>query len=273
MTTPLAPFNHLSVSGAGERSGVRAVQVGNSFTIQSGQTKLAWWGNPAAQAKASTPKALMVLLPPQTARIDGGEIRFAGLRSAAAESQTDGRPARSPAGNDLFREPMSALNPVLTIGGAAVRTGPIRLPSALRRKPPWQQAIQLLSRGRPRARGDSLGDPLSSPACGRYVARVMIAMALSCAAQTADCRRTHHTAPDVTVQAQILRPAAWTGRGPARMAMMLTLPTTWGDPQTGRAGGGCMPDGSWNKAPPRKCYGIHGTSLHAGADRLPTGAG
>ena len=37
MTTPLVSFNHLSVSFAGERSRVRAVQE-VSFTIQAGQT-------------------------------------------------------------------------------------------------------------------------------------------------------------------------------------------------------------------------------------------
>ncbi len=37
MTTPLVSFNHLSVSFAGERTRVRAVQE-VSFTIQAGQT-------------------------------------------------------------------------------------------------------------------------------------------------------------------------------------------------------------------------------------------
>lgn len=52
MTTPLVSFDHLSVSFAGERSRVRAVQE-VSFTIQAGKP-LAWWVNPAA-AKASPP--------------------------------------------------------------------------------------------------------------------------------------------------------------------------------------------------------------------------
>ncbi len=41
MTTPLVSFNHLSVSFAGERSRVRAVQE-VSFTIQAGQNR--WRG-------------------------------------------------------------------------------------------------------------------------------------------------------------------------------------------------------------------------------------
>ncbi len=52
MTTPLVSFNHLSVSFAGERSRVRAVQEVSS-PFRPGKP-LAWWVNPAA-AKASLP--------------------------------------------------------------------------------------------------------------------------------------------------------------------------------------------------------------------------
>ncbi len=100
MTTPLVSFNHLSVSFAGERSRVRAVQE-VSFTIQAGQT-VGVVGESGC-GKSVTAMALMGLLPPQTARIDWRRDPLRGPRSAAAESQTDGRSARSPAGNDFFR--------------------------------------------------------------------------------------------------------------------------------------------------------------------------
>lgn len=70
MTTPLVSFNHLSVSFAGERSRVRAVQE-VSFTIQAGQT-VGVVGESGC-GKSVTAMALMGLLPPQTARIGGGE--------------------------------------------------------------------------------------------------------------------------------------------------------------------------------------------------------
>ncbi len=98
MTTPLVSFNHLSVSFAGERSRVRAVQE-VSFTIQAGQT-VGVVGESGC-GKSVTAMALMGLLPPQTARIDRRRDPLRGPRSAAAESQTDGRSARSPAGNDF----------------------------------------------------------------------------------------------------------------------------------------------------------------------------
>jgi len=111
MTTPLVSFDHLSVSFAGERSRVRAVQE-VSFTIQAGQT-VGVVGESGC-GKSVTAMALMGLLPPQTARIDGGEIRFADrdLLRLKARQMADLR------GHQLamiFQEPMTSLNPVLTI--------------------------------------------------------------------------------------------------------------------------------------------------------------
>ncbi|MCM0995188.1 ATP-binding cassette domain-containing protein, partial [Klebsiella pneumoniae] len=139
MTTPLVSFNHLSVSFAGERSRVRAVQE-VSFTIQAGQT-VGVVGESGC-GKSVTAMALMGLLPPQTARIDGGEIRFADrdLLRLKARQMADLR------GHQLamiFQEPMSALNPVLTIGEQLCEP-PIRHLSATP-KAAWHQAIQLLS--------------------------------------------------------------------------------------------------------------------------------
>ena len=149
MTTPLVSFNHLSVSFAGERSRVRAVQE-VSFTIQAGQT-VGVVGESGC-GKSVTAMALMGLLPPQTARIDGGEIRFADrdLLRLKARQMADLR------GHQLamiFQEPMSALNPVLTIGEQLCEP-PIRHLGATP-KAAWHQAIQLLSEVG-LARGDSL---------------------------------------------------------------------------------------------------------------------
>ncbi|MGK5486990.1 ATP-binding cassette domain-containing protein, partial [Klebsiella pneumoniae] len=173
MTTPLVSFNHLSVSFAGERSRVRAVQE-VSFTIQAGQT-VGVVGESGC-GKSVTAMALMGLLPPQTARIDGGEIRFADrdLLRLKARQMADLR------GHQLamiFQEPMSALNPVLTIGEQLCEP-PIRHLSATP-KAAWHQAIQLLSEVG-LARGDSLMTRYPHQLSGGMLQRVMIAMALSC---------------------------------------------------------------------------------------------
>ena len=212
MTTPLVSFNHLSVSFAGERSRVRAVQE-VSFTIQAGQT-VGVVGESGC-GKSVTAMALMGLLPPQTARIDGGEIRFADrdLLRLKARQMADLR------GHQLamiFQEPMSALNPVLTIGEQLCEP-PIRHLSATP-KAAWHQAIQLLSEVG-LARGDSLMTRYPHQLSGGMLQRVMIAMALSCRPKLLIADEPT-TALDVTVQAQILRLLRDRARA-SQMAMML----------------------------------------------------
>ena len=171
MTTPLVSFNHLSVSFAGERSRVRAVQE-VSFTIQAGQT-VGVVGESGC-GKSVTAMALMGLLPPQTARIDGGEIRFADrdLLRLKARQMADLR------GHQLamiFQEPMSALNPVLTIGEQLCEP-PIRHLGATP-KAAWHQAIQLLSEVG-LARGDSLMTRYPHQLSGGMCQRASLARAL-----------------------------------------------------------------------------------------------
>lgn len=196
MTTPLVSFNHLSVSFAGERTRVRAVQE-VSFTIQAGQT-VGVVGESGC-GKSVTAMTLMGLLPPQAARIDGGEIRFADrdLLRLKARQMADLR------GHQLamiFQEPMSALNPVLTIGEQLCE--PLIRHLGATPKAAWQQAIQLLSEVG-LARGDSLMTRYPHQLSGGMLQRVMIAMALSCQPKLLIADEPT-TALDVTVQAQIM---------------------------------------------------------------------
>ena len=165
--------------------------------------------------KSVTAMALMGLLPPQTARIDGGEIRFADrdLLRLKARQMADLR------GHQLamiFQEPMSALNPVLTIGEQLCEP-PIRHLGATP-KAAWHPAIQLLSEVG-LARGDSLMTRYPHQLSGGMLQRVMIAMALSCRPKLLIADEPT-TALDVTVQAQILRLLRDRARA-SQMAMML----------------------------------------------------
>ena len=196
MTTPLVSFNHLSVSFAGERSRVRAVQE-VSFTIQAGQT-VGVVGESGC-GKSVTAMALMGLLPPQTARIDGGEIRFADrdLLRLKARQMADLR------GHQLamiFQEPMSALNPVLTIGEQLCEP-PIRHLGATP-KAAWHQAIQLLSEVG-LARGDSLMTRYPHQLSGGMCQRAMIAIALAAEPKLLLADEPT-TGLDTTIQLQIL---------------------------------------------------------------------
>jgi peptide/nickel transport system ATP-binding protein len=111
MSRALITFNQLSVSFAADKSRVRAVQE-VSFTIRAGQT-VGVVGESGC-GKSVTAMSLMGLLPPQAARIDGGEILFGqDLLRLKNARMADLR------GNQLamiFQEPMTALNPVLTVG-------------------------------------------------------------------------------------------------------------------------------------------------------------
>ncbi len=212
MSRALITFNQLSVSFAADKGRVRAVQE-VSFTIRAGQT-VGVVGESGC-GKSVTAMSLMGLLPPQAARIDGGEILFEDqdlLRLKNAH-MADLR------GNQLamiFQEPMSALNPVLTVGEQLCE--PLIRHRGESPKIAWQHAIQLLA-DVGLARADSLMASYPHPLSGGMLQRVMIAMALSCQPKLLIADEPT-TALDVTVQAQILRLLRDQARA-NRMAMML----------------------------------------------------
>lgn len=196
MTQPLVRFNHLSLSFASEQGRVRAVQD-VSFDVMPGQT-VGIVGESGC-GKSVTAMSLMGLLPPQSARIDGGEILFEGqsLLALRPSHMADLR------GNQLamiFQEPMSALNPVLTIGEQLAE--PLIRHLGDSPKVAWAKATGQLSEVG-LARADSLMNSYPHQLSGGMLQRVMIAMALSCKPKLLIADEPT-TALDVTVQAQIL---------------------------------------------------------------------
>jgi len=212
MSQPLITFEQLSVSFAAEQGRVQAVQE-VSFTIHAGQT-LGIVGESGC-GKSVTAMSLMGLLPPQAARIDGGAIRFQGqdLLTLNPARMADLR------GNQLamiFQEPMSALNPVLTIGEQLCE--PLIRHRGESPKAAWQQASALISRVG-LARAESLMTRYPHQLSGGMLQRIMIAMALSCQPKLLIADEPT-TALDVTVQAQILRLLRDQARA-SQMALML----------------------------------------------------
>ncbi len=167
----------------------------------------------------------------------------------------------------IFQEPMSALNPVLTIGEQLCEP-PIRHLGATP-KAAWHQAIQLLSEVG-LARGDSLMTRYPHQLSGGMLQRVMIAMALSCRPKLLIADEPT-TALDVTVQAQILRLLRDRARA-SQMAMMLITHDLGVIGADGRAGGGDVCRTNCGTRRHRGSATASSASLHAGADRLPTGA-
>ena len=212
MSAPLITFRQLSVSFAAEKQRVRAVQE-VSFAIHAGQT-VGIVGESGC-GKSVTAMALMGLLPPHAARIDSGEILFDGqdLLRLKANPMADLR------GNQLamiFQEPMTALNPVLTIGEQLCE--PLIRHLGETPKAAWRHATRLLSEVG-LARADSLMNSYPHQLSGGMLQRVMIAMALSCQPKLLIADEPT-TALDVTVQAQILRLLRDRAQS-RRMAMLL----------------------------------------------------
>jgi peptide/nickel transport system ATP-binding protein len=139
-------------------------------------------------------------LVPWPGRIVAGEVRFRG-RDLLALSEREMQRVRGAEIGLIFQEPLSALNPVFTIGAQIVETLLVHRRAATRREA-RAQAIDLLARvsmPEPATRVDEYPHQLS----GGLRQRAMIALAIACspALLIAD---EPTTALDVTIQAQVL---------------------------------------------------------------------
>ena len=192
---PLLRVDGLSVSFRTERGLVRAVDAVD-LHVHAGET-LAIVGE-SGSGKSVTALSILGLLG-DNARVDQGRILFDGqdlltLDNAALRDIRGRRIAM------IFQEPMSSLNPVLTIGKQVAE--PIWLHEKLSWDAARERAVDLLAQvAIPDAR-DRL-DQYPHHFSGGMRQRVMIAMALACQPKIIIADEPT-TALDVTVQAQIL---------------------------------------------------------------------
>ena len=195
MMRPLLDVQNLTIELT-TRDGVAPVIDDLSFSLNAGET-LSFVGESGC-GKSMTALALMGLLPANVGRIASGHILFEGEDLAQA---SDAR-LRKIRGNDIsmiFQEPMTSLNPVLTIGEQVAEV--LRAHQGLSRKAAWEQAIALLDAVRiPNPKGRAGDYPFQMSGGQRQ--RAMIAMALACAPKILIADEPT-TALDVTVQAQI----------------------------------------------------------------------
>jgi peptide/nickel transport system ATP-binding protein len=175
---------------------VRAVD-GVSFHVMPGET-LAIVGESGC-GKSVTALSVLRLVPSPPGRIVSGMIRLGG-RDLLALSEAEMRDVR---GNDIsmiFQEPMTSLNPVLTIGRQIAET--LTLHQGLDRRAALRRAVEMLR---------LVHIPEAQRRIGQYPhqlsggmrQRVMIAMALACNPKLLIADEPT-TALDVTIQAQIL---------------------------------------------------------------------
>ncbi|PXY22127.1 ABC transporter ATP-binding protein [Prauserella muralis] len=187
----------LEVSGLVVAFGdVRAVR-GVSFTVGEGET-LAIVGE-SGSGKSLSSLAVLGLLPAQ-ARVEAGEIRWDGTDLRAADADR----VRRLRGEELamiFQDPLSALNPSLTVGYQVAEM--FRRRRGLGRADAGRRAVEAMT---------EVGIPDAARRAGAYPhefsggmrQRVMIAMALALEPRLLVADEPT-TALDVTVQAQILR--------------------------------------------------------------------
>jgi peptide/nickel transport system ATP-binding protein len=175
---------------------VRAVD-GVSFRVNPGET-LAIVGESGC-GKSVTALSVLRLIPSPPGRIVSGRIRFAG-RDLLALGEAEMREVRGNEISMIFQEPMTSLNPVLTIGRQIAET--LTLHQGLDRKAALARAADMLRLVHiPEARR-RLGE-YPHQLSGGMRQRVMIAMALACNPKLLIADEPT-TALDVTIQAQIL---------------------------------------------------------------------
>jgi peptide/nickel transport system ATP-binding protein len=168
-----------------------------SFSVMPGET-LAIVGESGC-GKSVTALSVLRLIPSPPGRIVSGAIRFAG-RDLLGLSDAEMRDVRGNQISMIFQEPMSSLNPVMTIGRQIGEI--LGLHQGLGRIRARQRAVAMLRLvhiPEPERRIEQYPHQLS----GGMRQRVMIAMALACNPKLLIADEPT-TALDVTIQAQIL---------------------------------------------------------------------
>src|SRR5215472_7637637 len=179
------------------RDGVVRAVDGVSFQVMPGET-LAVVGESGC-GKSVTALSVLRLVPSPPGRVVSGGVRFAG-RDLLSLSDAEMRDIRGNEISMIFQEPMTSLNPVMTIGR---QIGEILIQhQGVSRAEARSRAVEMLRTvhiPEPQRRIMQYPHELS----GGMRQRVMIAMALACNPKLLIADEPT-TALDVTIQAQIL---------------------------------------------------------------------
>lgn len=177
--------------------GVAKAVDGVSFTLQKGET-LGIVGESGC-GKSMTSLSLLRLVPSPPGKIINGEILLNNT-DILKLSDEELRKIRGNKISMIFQEPMTSLNPVLSVGEQIAES--IRLHQGLSRKEAWQKAVDMIRLvGIPAPEKRAKQEPYQLS--GGMRQRIMIAMALACTPDVLIADEPT-TALDVTIQAQII---------------------------------------------------------------------
>ena len=192
----LLNIDNLSVEFHTPEGVARAVE-NVSITIKPGES-IGLVGESGC-GKSVTAMSVLRLIPSPPSRVGSGRILFNGtdLLEVSDEEMRRIRGARI---SMIFQEPMTSLNPVLTIGRQVAE--PLMIHLGLSKARAYDRAAELLDRVKIPAARQRLED-FPHHLSGGMRQRVMIAMALACQPQLLIADEPT-TALDVTIQAQIL---------------------------------------------------------------------
>ncbi len=196
MHKPLLQVEDLRVEFHTDDGVVRAVD-GVSFNVAAGET-LGIAGE-SGSGKSVTNLAILGLLPRPPARIVGGRAMFDG-RDLLTLSQPELRRIRGRRVAMIFQDPMTSLNPLLTVAEQLTEMTRLHLGHTPRQA--LDHAVTMLEKVGIPAAGRRVHD-YPHQFSGGMRQRVMIAMALSCKPDLLIADEPT-TALDVTIQAQIL---------------------------------------------------------------------
>lgn len=195
--------------------GVSKALDGITFDIKKGET-LGVVGESGC-GKSMTALSIMQLVPDPPGKIVSGEIRFQG-ENLLGKSKKEMREIRGSRIAMIFQEPMTSLNPVMTVGKQIEET--IRIHESVSRAEAKKRAIDMLKLVKipePQQRYHEYPHQLS----GGMRQRMMIAIALACHPDLLICDEPT-TALDVTVQAQILKLIAELQKKTGMSVMLIT---------------------------------------------------
>jgi len=195
LAEPVLEVRDLRTSIGQDQAIVHAVD-GVTLSISAGET-LGLVGE-SGSGKSMTAMSIMRLLPPRGS-ITGGSVRLNG-REITTLSERDMRRVRGEEVAVIFQDPLTSLNPTMTVGDQIVEA--ILLHKRMGRSQALQRAEEVLNLVRVPRPSERLGS-YPHQLSGGLRQRVMIAIALSCSPRLLIADEPT-TALDVTIQAQIL---------------------------------------------------------------------